>query len=104
MLSGPNTGLGHSSIVFMEESQLNYVIEALKFALSTNSLVAPSNDAAVSWTRLVRQKLPDTVWASGCSSWYLNAHGENTTIWPDFTFAFRRATRHFDRADHTISH
>lgn len=104
MLSGPNTGLGHSSIVFMEESQLNYVIEALKFALSTNSLVAPSNEAAVSWTRLVRQKLPDTVWASGCSSWYLNAHGENTTIWPDFTFAFRRATRHFDRADHTISY
>jgi hypothetical protein len=37
------------------------------------------------------------VWMTGgCGSWYLDAHGNNTTLWPDFTFAFRRTTRHFD--------
>ena len=104
MLSGPNTGLGHSSIVFMEESQLNYVVAALKVALSTNALVAPSPQAAAEWTRRVRDKMPTTVWGSGCSSWYLNDRGENTTIWPDFTFTFRRATRHFSRTDHVIQY
>jgi len=104
MLSGPNTGLGHSSIVFMEESQLNYVIGALSVALSTNTTVAPTEAAATTWTRTLQEKMPGTVWGSGCASWYLNRNGENTTIWPDFTFAFRRATRHFVRADHVISH
>ena len=104
MLSGPNTGLGHSSIVFMEESQLNYVIEALNVALSTNTMVAPTEVAATTWTRALQEKMPGTVWGSGCASWYLNRHGQNTTIWPDFTFKFRRATRHFVRSDHVISH
>jgi hypothetical protein len=40
--------------------------------------------------------LRDTVWSSGCSSWYLDAAGRNTTLWPDFTFRFRRRTRRFD--------
>ena len=104
MLSGPNTGLGHSSIVFMEESQLNYVIGALRVALSSNALVAPTAEAAEAWTRSLQAKMPGTVWGSGCASWYLNRHGENTTIWPDFTFTFRRATRRFVRADHVISY
>jgi len=104
MLSGPNTGLGHSSIVFMEESQLNYVIGALNVALSTNTMVAPTEAAATTWTRALHEKMPSTVWGSGCASWYLNRNGQNTTIWPDFTFTFRRATRHFVRSDHVISH
>ena len=104
MLSGPNTGLGHSSIVFMEESQLNYVIGALRVVLSSNALVAPTAHAAEVWTRALQAKMPGTVWGSGCASWYLNRHGENTTIWPDFTFTFRRATRRFVRADHVISY
>jgi len=42
------------------------------------------------------------VWASGCSSWYLSASGRNTTIWPDFTFRFRRLTRRFDMAAYRV--
>jgi hypothetical protein len=37
-----------------------------------------------------------TVWTSGCASWYLDASGRNTTLWPGFTFEFWRRTRHFD--------
>jgi len=47
----------------------------------------------------VQRKLPPTVWNSGgCSSWYIDANGLNTTIWPDFTWRFRQVTRKFDVA------
>ncbi|MBO0783992.1 MAG: 4-hydroxyacetophenone monooxygenase, partial [Ktedonobacteraceae bacterium] len=45
----------------------------------------------------MQQRLRGTVWSSGCSSWYLNANGRNTTIWPGFTFEFWRRTRRFDQ-------
>jgi cation diffusion facilitator CzcD-associated flavoprotein CzcO len=103
MLGGPNTALGHSSIIFMLESQLNYVTKAIKVALGSNALIEPKEHIAQRWTRDLQAKLPGTVWGTGCSSWYLNDSGMNTTIWPDFTFKFRSATRHFDPRDHKIS-
>jgi cation diffusion facilitator CzcD-associated flavoprotein CzcO len=103
MLGGPNTGLGHSSVIFMLESQLNYVTKAIRLALKDDVLVEPKEHMAAKWSREIQAKLPGTVWGSGCSSWYLNAEGENTTIWPDFTFKYRQATRHFDPRDHRIS-
>jgi len=102
MLGGPNTALGHSSVIFMLESQLNYVSDAVKVALSSGSLVEPKAHLAAKWTSDVRARLPATVWGTGCASWYLNEHGVNTTLWPDFTFNFRRATRHFDPRDHLV--
>ncbi len=103
MLGGPNTALGHSSIIFMHESQLNYATKAILAALRTDALVEPRAIAAERWTTRLREKLPTTVWGTGCSSWYLNAAGVNTTIWPDFTFTFRSATRRFNPRDHQIS-
>jgi cation diffusion facilitator CzcD-associated flavoprotein CzcO len=103
MLGGPNTALGHSSIIFMHESQLNYIVKAVKVALERDARIEPTIDAARKWTEELQQKLPGSVWGTGCSSWYLNAHGKNTTIWPDFTFKFRQETRHFDPKDHEIS-
>jgi cyclohexanone monooxygenase len=43
-----------------------------------------------------------TVWGSGCASWYQNEHGRNIAMWPDYTLAYRRQTRHFDTADYVI--
>jgi cation diffusion facilitator CzcD-associated flavoprotein CzcO len=103
MLGGPNTALGHSSIVFMQESQLNYATRAIRAALASGALIEPKLHVARRWTRDVQAKLPSTVWGTGCSSWYLNSEGRNTTIWPDFTFTFRRATRRFTPRDHVIS-
>jgi cation diffusion facilitator CzcD-associated flavoprotein CzcO len=103
MLGGPNTALGHSSIIFMHESQLNYATNAIRIALKNDVLIEPNLHVARRWTRDVQAKLPSTVWGTGCSSWYLNSEGHNTTIWPDFTFTFRRATRRFSRRDHAIS-
>ena len=42
-----------------------------------------------------------TVWTEGgCSSWYIDGNGRNTSLWPDFSFRFRRALRRFDPAEH----
>ncbi len=102
MLGGPNTGLGHTSVVFMMEAQLNYATRAISEALAGQLLIEPKMHVARRWTRDIHAKMPSTVWGSGCSSWYLNAQGRNTTIWPDFTFTFRRATRRFSARDHQL--
>jgi cation diffusion facilitator CzcD-associated flavoprotein CzcO len=103
MLGGPNTALGHSSIIFMHESQLNYIIKTIEVTLKRGARVEPTIDAARKWTQGLQEKLPGTVWGTGCSSWYLNAQGKNTVIWPDFTFKFRQETRHFVPKDHEIT-
>ncbi|QNG18097.1 NAD(P)/FAD-dependent oxidoreductase [Rhodococcus triatomae] len=97
-LVGPNTGLGHSSMVFMIESQLNYVVDALKtierYDLGT---VEVRQDVQDRYNRELQEKLSHSVWNNGgCASWYLDKHGNNTTLWPGFTFEFRNQTRRFD--------
>ena len=97
MIIGPNTGLGHSSMIFMIESQANYVVDALKTMTARNLASVVVDPAAVDrFDEEVQQKMGHTVWASGCSSWYLDASGRNTTLWPDFTWRYRQRTRRFD--------
>jgi cation diffusion facilitator CzcD-associated flavoprotein CzcO len=94
---GPNTGLGHSSMVIMIESQLEYVIDAIRTMDERGiETVEVRPEAVEAFNAELQEMLQGTVWASGCSSWYLDASGRNTTLWPDFTFRFRERTRHFD--------
>jgi cation diffusion facilitator CzcD-associated flavoprotein CzcO len=94
MLLGPNTGLGHSSMVFMIESQVAYVIDALKEMRRRGAGTAEVRPEAVrDFNDGIDERMRDTVWNTGCSSWYLDATGRNSTLWPDWTFAFRRASR-----------
>ncbi|RZT98002.1 flavin-containing monooxygenase [Rivibacter subsaxonicus] len=96
MLVGPNTGLGHSSMIFMIESQIEFVMQALR-ALRQGRARSLEVKAEVEagYNEGLRRRLGRTVWASGCRSWYLNASGRNTALWPGSTFAFRRLTRRF---------
>jgi len=103
-LVGPNTGLGHSSMVFMIESQVAYVVDALRQMRAqawARVEVAPAAQSA--YNRALRARSRRTVWVSGCASWYLSATGCNTTLWPDFSFQFRRATRRFDAAAYRVA-
>jgi cation diffusion facilitator CzcD-associated flavoprotein CzcO len=97
VITGPNTGLGHSSMVFMMESQANYIVDALK-TMAARGIGAFSVDPAAveAFNDEVQDQLAHTVWNSGCSSWYLDGTGRNTTLWPDFTWRYRQRTRHFD--------
>jgi cation diffusion facilitator CzcD-associated flavoprotein CzcO len=95
---GPNTGLGHSSMVFMIESQISYVLDALRTMDARGiASVEPKPRAQERWNRDIQRRMKRTVWSSGgCSSWYLDSHGRNVTLWPRTTFKFRRLTRRFD--------
>jgi cation diffusion facilitator CzcD-associated flavoprotein CzcO len=97
-LVGPNTGLGHNSIVFMIEAQVAYIMDALKHMEDANAArVEVRPQAQRAYNEHLQDKLKDTVWnTGGCSSWYLDRNGRNATIWPDFTFRFWGRTRRFD--------
>ena len=97
-LVGPNTGLGHSSMVFMIESQLNYVVDAIKVIERYDiGTIEVRKDAQDAYNRELQAKLSKSVWNNGgCASWYLDKHGNNTTLWPGFTFEFRNMTKQFD--------
>ena len=96
---GPNTGLGHSSMVFMIESQIAYTIDALRQMRSDGvAAVEPTRESQQAWNDDIQRRMKRTVWsAGGCSSWYLDAHGRNVTLWPRTTFTFRRLTSQFDK-------
>ena len=102
LLVGPNTGLGHNSMVFMIESQIAYVLDAIRTMRATRRLkcVDVRRDVAgAATTSTLQARLAQTVWsAGGCKSWYTTRDGKNTTLWPGFTFEFRRRTRRFDPA------
>jgi cation diffusion facilitator CzcD-associated flavoprotein CzcO len=105
MLVGPNTGLGHNSIVFMIESQVEYILDALRTMDSAGLAsvdVLPSAQEA--FNADLQERLSGTVWSTGgCASWYLDDTGRNTTLWPGSTWPFRRRTRRFDRAAYALS-
>lgn len=100
-LMGPNTGLGHNSMVYMIESQIHYILGALKL-LDRHQLdsLEPRRDAQDAFNGKLQGQLGSTVWnAGGCNSWYLHpVSGRNCTVWPGFTWRFRQLTRHFDPA------
>jgi cation diffusion facilitator CzcD-associated flavoprotein CzcO len=103
-LVGPNTGLGHTSIIYMIESQLRYVLDALR-QMDERGIAAiePLPEAQDRYNAWVQDKLAGTVWnTGGCASWYLDAQGRNSTLWPTFTFRYRRRTRRCDLADYRV--
>src|SRR4029079_14176472 len=83
---GPNTGLGHNSMVFMIEAQINYLLDALEtMERSGATEIEVRGDAYDAYNTHLQSRLDGTVWdTGGCSSWYLDANGSNATIWPDF--------------------
>ena len=105
ILVGPNVGLGHNSIVFMIESQIRYLIGALKLMrrkrLATVEVRAEAQSRFNAW---LQRKSVGTIWTSGgCKSYYLHPQtGRNIAIWPGFTFAFRRITRRFDAGQYVL--
>jgi cation diffusion facilitator CzcD-associated flavoprotein CzcO len=95
---GPNTGLGHSSMVFMIESQIAYIVSALQeMGAKELGSVEPRREAQDAWNADLHRRMQRTVWnTGGCASWYIDDHGRNTTLWPRTTFKFRSLLSEFD--------
>lgn len=101
MLLGPNTGLGHNSQVYMIESQIRYISDALnKIRQHELGSVEVKRPVQAKFVQQVQSRLKDTIWQSGCQSWYLNDKGENWTLWPGFTFVYRYLSREFKLQEH----
>jgi cation diffusion facilitator CzcD-associated flavoprotein CzcO len=103
LLIGPNTGLGHNSMVFMIQSQLPYILACIRTLDRRNLRVAEvRSEVQEAFNAEIQQRMQGTVWTSGCASWYLDASGHNTTLWPGFTFEFRHRTRRFDSQHYNL--
>jgi cation diffusion facilitator CzcD-associated flavoprotein CzcO len=104
MLVGPNTGLGHNSIVLMIEAQVGHLLKALD-ALDAGgyATIEPRADVQATYNVGLQRQLAKTVWnRGGCSSWYLDEHGRNTTLWPTFTFTYRRELASFRLSEYVV--
>ncbi len=94
---GPNTALGHNSVIVMIEAGIRYTVAAIEYALDNDLAdLDLREDALAAFVSEVDSKHRGLVWASGCDSWYLGEDGVNFTLWPGSTLAYIQRTRHFD--------
>ena len=97
LLGGPNTGIGHTSMIYMLEAQFAYVLDAMREmeerGLSTVEVRKDHQDA---YNERIQEQTKRTVWGKGCRGWYYNENGVNTALWPSFTFHFKRKLQAFD--------
>jgi len=93
-LVGPNTALGHNSIIFMIEAQVNYIIQCIRKVQEKgvdyfNVKIEEQNK----YNAEIQGRMKNTVWTSGCKSWYQQDNGKNFTIWPSSTLEYRARTK-----------
>lgn len=98
LMPGPNTGTGHTSQVFMIEQQIRHVLAALERMDERGAVaIEPRAEAQAAFNDGLQRRMAQTVWIrGGCTSWYLDARGRNTTLWPGSSLSFRRALRRID--------
>jgi cation diffusion facilitator CzcD-associated flavoprotein CzcO len=100
-LVGPNTGLGHNSIIFMIEAQIRYIMSCLRMvARSGAAAIEVKPEAQDRFNAWVQQKSRNSVWLKGgCASWYLDSEGVNRALWPGSTVNFWLRMRRARAAD-----
>jgi cation diffusion facilitator CzcD-associated flavoprotein CzcO len=98
MVVGPNTGLGHSSMILMIEAQVQYIMQALKALKQRGAKYTDvKKEVEKTYNDSLQLRLSKTVWQSGgCMSWYQMKNGKNVTLWPGFTFTFMNRTKQFE--------
>jgi cation diffusion facilitator CzcD-associated flavoprotein CzcO len=102
-LVGPHTGLGHNSIIFMIEAQVDYIIKCIELVKQKGAdYIDVKPEAMTRFLGEMTQSLKGTVWSSGCKSWYQTADGINFAIWPKSTWRYWLETRHVNEADYVF--
>jgi cation diffusion facilitator CzcD-associated flavoprotein CzcO len=102
LLQGPNTGLGHTSVIIMMESQIEHVLGALRYMEGRGlAAVEPTREAQTEFVQQVDARMSGTVWMQGgCVSWYQDASGRIPTLWPGFTFTFSHRVERFEPSEY----
>ncbi len=104
MLYGPNTNLGHNSIIFMIECQVNYILDCLK-KLDENSAASMNlkQSAMAEYADFLKARMDTSVFVRDCDSWYKNDSGKVTNNWPEFTYVYQEATNQAKSADYEFT-
>ncbi len=104
-LLGPNTGLGHNSVVLMIEAQIAYILSALRYMRRTASAtVEPKLEVQRAYDSELQRRTRGTVWVEGgCQSWYLDKTGRNSTLWPSSVPAFKRRIGTFKSKEYLVT-
>ncbi|NUO03238.1 MAG: NAD(P)/FAD-dependent oxidoreductase [Saprospiraceae bacterium] len=102
LLLGPNSGFGHNSILLALEAQMNYVIQYLDFLEQQpgNTALDLKPGVQTRYNQALQQKFNNTVWNTGCKSWYLDEKGNNPVIYPGLMVDFQQETRVFNPDDY----
>ncbi|MBY4211749.1 NAD(P)/FAD-dependent oxidoreductase [Rhodococcus fascians] len=98
VILGPNSATGYSSTIYMIESQIAYIVDAVA-AIEKQQIasVEVRQEVQDRYNRDLQHRMRRSVWVSGgCRSWFLDSTGRNVTLWPDFSFRFRKQLRGFD--------
>ncbi|MFD0688317.1 flavin-containing monooxygenase [Actinomadura fibrosa] len=105
MLLGPNTGLGHNSVVFMIETQIQHVLSCLRLLQERGAdAIEPKPAASRRFNDRLQRRLRRAVWnEGGCDSWYLDDQGVNRTLWPGHTFEFWAGSRKANPDEYLIT-
>jgi cation diffusion facilitator CzcD-associated flavoprotein CzcO len=102
LMYGPNTNLGHSSIIFMLESQARFVVDALRLLRARGAKTMDVKPAVqADFNAEIHRELDGLVW-SQCASWYKQADGKNTNNWPFYPWAYRVLTQRVRAEDYEI--
>ena len=102
IVTGPNTGIGHTSAIVVIEAQMNYIMQAIQQVRERGkNYIEVKADAEARYTELIHREMAKTVWQQGgCNSWYKSKSGKVIAMFPGFRFTYRRWTRHFRQHDH----
>ncbi|MEP5765833.1 MAG: NAD(P)/FAD-dependent oxidoreductase [Halieaceae bacterium] len=104
MLYGPNTNLGHNSIIFMVESQVKYIVRCIDKMLAHDIRLLEANaEVAADFNETLQRDLADTVWGGECGSWYKNDQGKIINNWPHSSLRFRWSMRSPDFTEYDMS-
>ncbi len=103
VMYGPNTNLGSGSIIFQLESQMHYILDAVKRIRDDGGRLSVRPEVQEAFDREIQDRLSTSVWQTGCSNWYVDETGRDSQNWPGFTLEYRFRTRRLDPADYVIS-
>jgi hypothetical protein len=103
MTTGPNTGVGTTSVVYMIEAQLQLIVQAIA-AAGNDKLIRVTEQANRSYNEKIRKDLQQTVWAGDCQSWYKRPDGEIASLYPYNARTYLRDHQQLELQDFELSH
>lgn len=104
IITGPNTGIGHTSLLVMMEAQMSYILSCIKKVKTENyNAIEVSEKAEDEYTTMIHKEMEKTVWKTGgCQSWYQSKSGHIIAIFPGFSFSYRALTKKVKEKHHLI--